>query len=44
MTFGHGGNIRVSLKTPEANQLVAARLKALINEAVSNPELGRMAC
>jgi hypothetical protein len=44
MTFGHGGNIRVSLKNPAANQLVAARLRALINEAVSNPELGRMAC
>ena len=44
MTFGHGGNIRVSLKSPEANQLAAAKLRALINDVVSNPELGRMAC
>ena len=43
MTFGHGGNIRASLKTPEANQLVAARHRELTNEAVSNPELARMA-
>ena len=44
MTFGHGGNIRVSLKTPEANQSAAVKLRALINDAASNPELGRMAC
>ena len=36
--------IRVSLKSPEANQLAAAKLRALINDVVSNPELGRMAC
>jgi threonine-phosphate decarboxylase len=36
--------IRISLKTPEANQLIAARLNALVNEAVSKPDLGRMAC
>ena len=44
MTFGHGGNIRVSLKSPEANQLAAAKLRTLANDVVSNPELGRMAC
>ena len=36
--------IRVSLKSPEANQWAAAKLRALINDVVSNPELGRMAC
>ena len=43
MTFGHGGNIRISLKTPVANQMVAAKLRAMMDEISSNPVLGRMA-
>jgi hypothetical protein len=43
MTFGHGGNIRISLKTPEANRLVALKLRALVDRVAANPELGRMA-
>ena len=35
--------IRISLKGPEANQMVAAKLRALMNEISSNPILGRMA-
>lgn len=47
MTFGHGGNIyqaRISLKTPQANRLVGASLREMVNGAVLNSAEGRMAC
>ena len=46
MTFGHGGNIyqiRISLKTPEANRLVGANLRALADGGVLDSAEGRIA-